>query len=193
MESNLSAARFFSRKVESDLDCCRRVCRAPEVKEERELIKESSARFRLPRLTNKRFALSFRQSKKIGRFAIIASWGGSLPPSIFVFPSSRFRQQFLCIMFISTVHRALHLASRVRYLSPPDPIQSIHPSNSTYCFFFARLNVWEHLRPHQNWNELLAKGAGQKGFILLHLPHPLSRFYILDGWHWELFVIPNLF
>ena len=135
MESNLSAARFFSRKVESDLDCCRRVCRAPEVKEERELIKESSARFRLPRLTNKRFALSFRQSKKIGRFAIIASWGGSLPPSIFVFPSSRFRQQFLCIMFISTVHRALHLASRVRYLSPPDPIQSIHPSNSTFFTF----------------------------------------------------------
>lgn len=173
MESNLSAARFFSRKVESDLDCCRRVCRAPEVKEERELIKESSARFRLPRLTNKRFALSFRQSKKIGRFAIIASWGGSLPPSIFVFPSSRFRQQFLCIMFISTVHRALHLASRVRYLSPPDPIQSIHPSNST--FFTFTFETASKLK----WT-LGKRGRTEGIYFVAPSPSPFQILYI--GW-----------
>ena len=83
MRSSIKIRRLFCRKLNQTWIVVGRP--GLEEKEERELIKESSARFRLPRLTNKRFALSFRQSKNIGSFAIIAiSRGGLFPPSIFV-------------------------------------------------------------------------------------------------------------
>ena len=99
MRSSIKIRRLFCRKLNQTWIVVGRP--GLEEKEERELIKESSARFRLPRLTNKRFALSFRQSKNIGSFAIIAiSGGGLFPPSIFVPQTTTFWYHLFCIIRI---------------------------------------------------------------------------------------------